>query len=222
MDKRNKFSPIILLYMLMITWGVIFANYDSTSNYKETATKIEDILDLTEKNETIKNAKLVKEKVPVANGDIIITPDYTCNGKYEIDCTKCSLDQRYLYMYLDYIENASIKDYSNYEEIKYYDFDESIFERTPLSDNSNRQDDISFIVEAGKTATIDIPTGRYRCYYSFGNTFYGPDELFGYGSDYYKSDDIIVIFPNETSSTEFYITTYNPDGIPKDQFPTQE
>lgn len=49
-------------------------------------------------------------------------------------------------------------------------------------------DDISFMVEANKTVSLDVPIGRYELYCASGNIWHGQSNKFGPNTQYYKAD----------------------------------
>lgn len=48
---------------------------------------------------------------------------------------------------------------------------------------------MSFFVRAGETANVDVPLGEYTLYYATGETWYGPELVFGDETIYYKADE---------------------------------
>ena len=56
---------------------------------------------------------------------------------------------------------------------------------------SSGQDVFSFFVRAGDSVTVDVPSGYYYIYFSYGTDWYGTEYLFGDNTTYAKDDDLL-------------------------------
>ena len=113
--------------------------------------------------------------VTIYNGKRIINSDYNATCPFSIVADSSSN----YYIYLDY----------------QYGPTNSTKHRTIKSGAlSPYESDIAFIVEAGKSVSIDVPIGVYRLYYATGKTFYGPTLLFGDDTEFYTSDESLSFY----------------------------
>lgn len=82
-------------------------------------------------------------------------------------------------------------------------------------------------VHSGKTVEVDVPLGRYKCYYACGSTWYGVRELFGDEGSYATFGDIFAFhvsgnYYNGHALTLYPVTNGNLDEkrIDYDDFPS--
>ena len=57
--------------------------------------------------------------------------------------------------------------------------------------NAYKEDVFSFFVRAGRTVTVDVPSGYFYVYFSYGKNWYGTEYLFGSETTYAKDDEIL-------------------------------
>lgn len=60
--------------------------------------------------------------------------------------------------------------------------------------DKDSRNDFSVYVEANTTVNVKAPLGTYELYYATGETWYGAEYLFGFGTNYYKTDSIIKMY----------------------------
>lgn len=58
-------------------------------------------------------------------------------------------------------------------------------------------DEMSFYVNAGQTADVEVPLGDYEIYYAVGKTWYGKEYLFGPDTARYKCDDCFEFYEED-------------------------
>ena len=84
--------------------------------------------------------------------------------------------------------------------------------------NSQKEDDLSFYVKAGMTATVKVPVGIYEFYYSSGGTvFYGTKDLFGDSTRCFTSDERLEFWFDGEYYNGHTITLYT---VPNGNFDT--
>lgn len=96
---------------------------------------------------------------------------------------------------------------------------------------SNSNSDIAFYVEAGKSVDLDVPVGKYRFSYAFGETWYGqnaakPYTYFGENTSFYTSDELLEFFFDGTYYNGHTISlwkqvggNFSTESISGDEFP---
>lgn len=144
----------------------------------------------------------------IYNGKQIITPEF--NGVCPFTVVADSYTNYYIY--LDYVrvpvsaEGRTRKSTANYPY----------------------ENDVAFIVMAGKTVSVDVPIGVYKLYYATGESFYGTKELFGSTTSCYEADKLLTFHYDSGYYNGHTITlksTYNgnfdTDEISEKVFPTR-
>lgn len=89
------------------------------------------------------------------------------------------------YIYLDYIGAPAYSVVSRQKENTY---------------RQSTDGDVSFLVGAGCTVDIDVPVGKYKLYYTCGDTWYGRDNRFGPDAPCYSSSTILDFYTDNTSA----------------------
>ena len=95
-----------------------------------------------------------------------------------------------------------------------------------LDSQSDRANDMSFIVKAGESAKVFVPLGEYEIYFATGDTWYGTKYHFGEDTRYGKCDDLFDISYDGESYLGWTLELYeqyngnlNTDDIPESAFP---
>lgn len=147
--------------------------------------------------------------VTISNGKQIIAPDYLGTCPFSITADSKSD----YYIYLDYSHTPS-----NSQERR----------QLKSTASSPYENDIAFIVKAGRTVSIDVPVGVYALYYATGKTFYGTQYLFGDETRYYKADKHLSFYLSGNYYNGHSITLYatydgnfETDEISEKSFPTR-
>lgn len=96
---------------------------------------------------------------------------------------------------------------------------------------SNSNSDLAFYVEAGKSVNLDVPVGKYRFSYAFGETWYGqnaakPYTYFGEDTSFYTSDELLEFYSDGTYYNGHTISlwkqlggNFSTENISGDEFP---
>lgn len=149
------------------------------------------------------------------------TPMYTYNGKMLVV-------SEYIATCPFSISADSDADYYIYLEYQYHPAHSKESRSLKSTASSPYENDIAFIVKAGKTVSIDVPIGVYKLYYATGKNFYGIKELFGEDTRYYESDEFLSFYLsgnyyNGCSITlwETYDGNFETDEISEKNFPTR-
>ena len=165
--------------------------------------------------DTIRSSPATKAPtlVIVSNGQVLISPDYEALCPLVV-VADSSTDY---YVYLEY-QNAPAHSTKS-RTIKTYA-------------SKPYEDDISFYLQAGKEASIDVPIGVYKLYYatsdsnSTGNNFYGTKLLFGENTHYYASDDLLTFYADSKYYNGHTLTlkatingNFDTNPIAESQFP---
>jgi len=84
---------------------------------------------------------------------------------------------------------------------------------------------VSFIVRSGQRAEVEVPTGSYELKYATGETWYGPEYLFGPDTKYYEAEDIMYFRRSGQQVEGYYVELIAQEGgnlrtstIPADKF----
>ena len=118
--------------------------------------------------------KSASQSIYISSSRIVKEPSYegTCPFRVILPIG----DEDY-YIYLKYLEPS----------------EQSITNRDAISNDS--VDDVAIYIKANdEDFTCKIPVGVYQLFYTFGDTWFGPDERFGKGAPMYKSDHLIEFY----------------------------
>ena len=154
-----------------------------------------------------------KEPFPMYpyNGQILISPDYegvcpfTISGESERD----------YYVYLKY-QGEPAKTVEARKALK-----------KTLVYPIKSTNDMAFFLKAGNTVKVSVPIGKYKLYYSTGDTFYGTYYLFGENKTHcYESDDLLEFYADGSYYIGHTVTlvavqggNFDTDPIREDDFP---
>ena len=89
---------------------------------------------------------------------------------------------------------------------------------------TNPDNDFSFIVDKGSDAIEFVPSGTYEIYEASGQTWYGPEILFGPSTFYSKSDETITFTSDSSWTIELGVMNGNSSSkdINSSEFPDTE
>ena len=181
-----SFGPFVVMALIIVilTLGLNYVNQEYDLSFvNPIRAKVADLFpennrnsktDMTGQSKTAK-ATNPPQTMPVNNGQIIVNSDY--KGLCEL-MVKAGSDSNY-YVYLDY-QHAPNRSYD----------DRTVNKKASIP----YEDDIAFIVKAGKTVEINVPIGVYKMYYATGNDFYGRDIKFGTDGHYYVADTLMDFY----------------------------
>ena len=145
---------------------------------------------------------------PVYSGKIVIQPSYNCVCPLTIRAP----DDTNYYIYLEYIGKPS----------------QTAENRMKAKKTTGSEQDMAFYVGAGMSSTVYVPIGNYNMYYATGKLFYGPKDLFGKNTRYYRAESVFDFYATFKSYMGHTVTLYAVSGgnletetIPEHMFPTK-
>lgn len=77
-----------------------------------------------------------------------------------------------------------------------------------LVSTTRRQEVLSMFVRGGHTVEIEVPLGTYELRYASGETWYGPEHLFGNETQYSKADESFTFEETSRGVSGFTVTLY--------------
>ena len=203
-NSRKSGKGLMFLLLILLVAGFIYI-----SQINKTTPTRNDYSATTVTVTATPTTKPTATPVPVIvkNGEILISPDYEQVCPFTV-------------------EGSSTSDYYIY--LKY--------QKAPVSSKEKRtqksgarvpyEEDIAVYLKAGAKVNIDVPIGVYKLYYSTGQVFYGTEKLFGEGSRYYSSDDLLSFYADGEYYQGHTLTlytvangNYDTDPIDESQFP---